>query len=198
MKKKYLIIISIIVLLIGLVIVYFLNRKEKDGVRFQNEYSYLEIDSNNPFIYKSAKDIEDLINEKNSFLVFFGYPNNDDVNTFLPKLIEFLKNNNVDLIYYVNIEKIRNEVIYNGKSIETVKIGTQGYYHLLDILDELLDDFYVLNSKGKKISAGKRIEAPTLLVVKNGKPVKIIRNSDELEEIVDLIKPSYMCEDTAC
>ena len=201
MKKKYLIIGGIVLVLIICMIILniFLNKEEKDSVKFKNEYSYLDIDINNPFIYKSAKDIVTLINDKDSFIVYFGYPDNDDVKAFLPDLVNFLKDNKIEEIYYVNLEKIRNEVEYNGKAIETTKIGTKGYYDLVNILDDYLDNYYVNDNKGKKIEAGKRIEAPSLVVVNKGEVLKLIRKSDELSSIKDLIKPSYMCEEnTGC
>ena len=200
MKKKFLIIGGILLLIIGIIILnIFLSKEEKDSVKFKNEYSYLDINKNNPFIYKSAIDIVSMINDKKSFLVYLGYPDDENVKIFIPNLVKFLDDNNVEEIYYVNIENIRNEVSYNGKSLETIKIGTKGYYDLIKLLDDFLDDYYVSNNNGKKVLAGKRIEAPSLLVVEKGEPIKLIHSSDELDSIKDLIKPSYMCEDnTGC
>ncbi len=208
MKRKYIIIICslIICFLIGILAYLFLTVKEKesDGKKFKEEYNYLEISEDNPFIYKSASDIVELINQKETFLVYFGYPKNNEVKNLLPTIITSLKNKSINKVYYVNLEKIRNEVIYNGTELETIKIGTNGYYQLLEILDNFLDTYYVKNDKGKNLDAGKRIEAPTILSIVKGKPIKLVSSNskkfeDDLKEVINSLKLTNMCdEETAC
>lgn len=206
MKRKYIIIICslVICLLVGILSYLFLtvDDKDSDGKKFKEEYSYIEIDEDNPFVYKSASDIVDLIKNKDTFLVYFGYPEDEKVKELLPKIVSTIKSN--DKVYYVNLKKIRNEVIFNGTELETVKIGTQGYYDLLDILNDLLGNYNVKNDKGKNLDAGKRIEAPTVLAVVKGEAIKLVdtRSKDfekDLNGVINEIKLSSMCdEETAC
>lgn len=208
MKRKYIIIICslVICLLVGILIYLFLtvDDKDSDGKKFKEEYSYIEIDEDNPFVYKSASDIVDLIKNKDTFLVYFGYPEDEKVKVLLPKIVSAINSNKIDKVYYVNLKKIRNEVIFNGTELETVKIGTQGYYDLLDILNDLLGNYNVKNDKGKNLDAGKRIEAPTVLAVVKGEATKLVdsRSKDfeeDLNGVINEIKLSSMCdEETAC
>lgn len=204
-RKEFMIITGIIIcLLIGLLIWLFLTNNETDGKRFKEEYSYLNIDNNNPFIYKSANDIVEMINNKETFLVYFGYANNDKVKELLPIMIKAIQDEKIETVYYVDIENIRNVMEFSGNSVETVKMGTAGYYDLLKILDKLLPDYDLTDNKGKKIEAGKIINAPTLLAVSSGDAVKLSSGDGEdtyslFKEVIDAAKPNKMCdEDTAC
>ena len=197
----------IICLLVGILSYLFLtvdDNEVTDGKKFKEEYNYLGIDEDNLFIYKSASDIVDLIKNKDTFLVYFGYPEDEKVKELLPKIVSEINSNKIDKVYYVNLKKIRNEVIYNGTELETVRIGTQGYYNLLDILNDLLGTYNVKNDKGKNLDAGKRIEAPTVLAVVKGKATKLVdsRSKDfeeDLKGVINEIKISSMCdEETAC
>ena len=205
MKRKYYMLFTILLvcLLIGVLILLFFKTDNKtDGERFKEEYSYLEIDNNNPFIYKSASDIVDLINNKETFLVYFGYANNDKVKEVLPSMIKAIKDDYIEVVYYVDLENIRNEMEVNGKTVETTYMGTAGYYELLKILEDLLPNYDLKDSKGKSVDAGKRIEAPTLLAVSKGKALKLASGNSEdvyqeFKEVTNLVKPSTMCEE-AC
>lgn len=206
MRRKEFMIIGclIICLLIGILIWLFIANNETDGKKFKEEYSYLEIDNKNPFVYKSASDIVDMINNKETFLVYFGYADNDKVKELLPTMIKAIQDKDVKTIYYVDILNIRNVMEVNGNSLETTKMGTAGYYDLLEILKDILPDYTLLDAKGKKVDAGKRIEAPTLLAVSSGKAVKLTSGEGEdayalFKEVIDAAKPSNMCEeDTGC
>ncbi len=195
MKRKHYMIISIflICLVIGILIYLFLNVKETDGQKFKEEYDYLEIDHNNPFIYKTASEIVDLINNKETFLVYFGYASDENVKKVLPIMIKALNDEKVNKIYYVNLENIRNVMEVNGSAPQTTKMGTMGYYELLKILDEFLPNYELKNLKGKTIIAGKRIEAPTLLSVVEGCPVKLTSGTkDAYNEFITVIKSSLV------
>lgn len=206
MRRKEFMIIGclIICLLIGILIWLFIANNETDGKKFKEEYSYLEIDNKNPFVYKSASDIVDMINNKGTFLVYFGYADNDKVKELLPTMIKAIQDEKVEIVYYVDILNIRNVMEVNGDSLETTKMGTAGYYDLLEILKDILPDYTLLDAKGKKVDAGKRIEAPTLLAVSSGKAVKLTSGEGEdayalFKEVIDAAKPSNMCEeDTGC
>ena len=202
-KRNIYIIIGAIVLLIGVVILLFVFNRETDGKKFKKEYSYLDISNNNPFIYKSASEIVEMINNKETFAVYFGYANDENVKKVLPEMIKAIYDEKQDKVYYVDIENIRNELRLVDGKIETTKMGTASYYELLNILNDLLDDYDIDSDSKNKVDAGKRITAPTLLAVYNGVPVKLSTGDkdpyNDFKEVLEILKPSNTCNnDAAC
>jgi hypothetical protein len=183
MEKKHYIIIAI-VLLIAALLTYFLNREPSDAHKFVREYESINYDpiddkeevyikvsvpEANPFIYKKAQDIVDMINNKETFIVYFGYSTSQYSRAVLPMLLEAARNTRTETIYYVDIKNIRliKQVDKNGAA-ETIKIGTDAYYELLDLLDNVLDDYELESIDGKIITSGKNITAPTVVAIVNG------------------------------
>ena len=155
-----------------------------DSVKFKEEYeSYngkksssgqtirsLEIAKNNPFVYKTDSDIVKLIEDKETFIVYFGFPTCPWCRSVLPSLISVAKDYNVDKIYYVNVKDIRDTLKLNkkGKVITETK-GTDAYYKLLDKFDDVLSDYKLKDSKDRDVKTGeKRIYAPNVIVVIDG------------------------------
>lgn len=206
------------------------KKKDTDADKFKEEYEKLngkksesgkeirsiEVPSDNPFIYKSAKDIVDLMNDKKSFIVYFGFNSCPWCRSMLPTLINIAKDYDIDTIYYVDIKDIRDtkEVDKKGK-VTTVKEGTDDYYKLLDLFDDVLSDYKLTDSKDKEVDAKeKRIYAPNIISVINGKPSKLTTGlSDEQDdgymELTDDMKKDmyksieevikeYASENTSC
>lgn len=143
----------------------------EDGKKYRN----LTIPKDNPIIYSKAENIAKLIEDKESFIVYFGFAKCPWCRSMLPSLLDAAKENDVDKIYYVDILSIRDKYELNDKH-QAVKVveGTEGYYKLLKSLDPVLENYESLTyktSKGKtkkvKISE-KRIYAPSVVAVKNG------------------------------
>lgn len=186
------------------------NKKEQnDAEKFKEEYESLngtennrgkeirsiKIDKDNPFVYAEAKDIVELIDNKETFLVYFGFTNCPWCRSVLPTLISVAKDKGVDKIYYVNVLDIRDTMELTKKDkAETVKKGTDDYYDLLDKLDDVLSDYTLTNDKDKEIKTGeKRIYAPNLAVVVNGKAKKLTtgisdKQTDGYMELTDEMK----------
>ena len=80
------------------------NKELEDGTKLLS----LNIEEENPIIYKEAKDIVEMINNKESFYVFFSYSTCSWCRNILPSLLESAKENEVDKIYYVDIANIRD------------------------------------------------------------------------------------------
>ena len=147
------------------------NKELEDGTKLLS----LNIEEENPIIYKEAKDIVEMINNKESFYVFFSYSTCSWCRNILPSLLESAKENEVDKIYYVDIANIRDtyELDEAHKPIRKSE-GSEAYYKLLEMLDYILDDYTPLTyttSKGKtkKVKVDeKRIYAPTLIGIKDG------------------------------
>lgn len=189
MKKKVLLIILVIITLL----VTGCSSKEKkeltDAEKFKQEYESINnkknkksgkknrtitISKDNPFIYSNAEEIVDKINKKKSFIVYFGFNDCPWCRSILEELIQAAKDKDVSTIYYVDISDIRDEkeVDDNG-NINTTKEGSEAYNQLLEQLDSLLEE-YTITKGDEKISTGeKRIYAPNLVAVSNGKALQL-------------------------
>lgn len=144
------------------------NKKTKNG---ENVYRSITIRKNNPFVYKEAKDIVKMIENKESFIVYFGFPTCPWCRSVLEQLDKVSKDLKYEKIYYVNILDIRDtlELDENNKVVITKK-GTHSYYKLLKMLDEVLDNYSLTDSNGKEIDTKeKRIYAPNIVAISKGK-----------------------------
>ena len=77
---------------------------QSDAERFASEYSTVARD--NPFVYKSAQDIIDVI-EHGTGVVFLGFPSCPWCQAYAGTLANVAKNNGLDKIYYYNIYDAR-------------------------------------------------------------------------------------------
>ncbi len=162
-----------------------------DAIKFKTEYESLNGEKNsngddirilsiaddNPFIYATENEIAEKMDNKESFIVYFGFKSCPWCRSVLNSLIESAKENNVTKIYYVDVLEIRDryELDDEHKAVRTVE-GTEGYYKLLEKMDKVLDDYEPLTYKVKKKTKSvkideKRIYAPNVVAVKNGEAV---------------------------
>ena len=190
-NKKILILIPLIIVAIILIVgLYFITKSNLtgDAIKFKKEYESLNntktesgknirnitIPSNNPIIYKTEDEIVDMINNKETFVVYFGFPNCPWCRSVLPNLLEAASDLKLDKLYYVNILDIRDKIEYKDGKIETTKKGTEGYYQLLSLLDNVLADYSITDDKGNEMSAGEnRIYAPNVVGIVSGKAEKL-------------------------
>jgi len=158
--------------------------EKSDAVLFKEEYEKLngevsssskiyprvEIPKDNPVVYTSALDIQALMNEKKSGVIYFGYPDCPWCRNALPVLLEVLKDEGVSVLYYQNMKEERDmKEISDQGDIVTTKEGTKNYQLLLELLDDILDE-YTVTKDGKEISLGeKRIYVPLVVFIKDGK-----------------------------
>ena len=169
------------------------GKKSKSG----KEYRKVSIPEDNPFVYATAEEIIKKIDNKETFIVYFGFSTCPWCRSVIEELIKCANDSDVDKIYYVDIKDIRDtrEINKDGE-IETTKEGTKGYMELLDKLDEVLDEYTVTvtDSEEDEISLEeKRIYAPNLVAVVNSKATKLeygISNklTDPYMELTDEIK----------
>lgn len=174
-----------------------------DAMKFKTDYESLNGEKNsngddirvlsiaedNPFIYATADEIAERIDNKETFIVYFGFNSCPWCRSVLPSLIESAKENNVTKIYYVDVLEIRDRYELNdkNKAVKTVE-GSEGYYKLLEKLDNVLDDYepltYKSKGKTKKVKIGeKRIYAPNVVTVKNGEAIAL--ESGIIDELTD-------------
>ena len=138
------------------------------------QYKSLNISNNNPVDYASEEEIISILEQKTG-IIYLGFPTCPWCRSMLPVLLQTMDNMNIDKLYYLNILEMRDTFELDDKGhAEKVKDGTEGYYKMLEILDDFLEPFYLTNEKGKEIDTKeKRIYAPTVIGVKNGRVVGI-------------------------
>ena len=128
---------KISVSLIFLIILSITGCKKSDAISFKEEYEKLNrtksesgktirtisIDKNNPMIYKTEDDIVEMINNKETFIVYFGFAKCPWCRSILPNLLKVAKDLNINKIFYVDIFNIRDtqEINEEGEIITTKK-----------------------------------------------------------------------------
>ena len=202
----------ILILLISVLLTGCLNKKENntqtDGYKFAEEYTSINgienksgkinreitISDKNPFIYKTAEELVELIDNKESFIVYYGFSTCPWCRSVLEQLIKALEDNKIDKVYYVDVLDIRDvKELDDDGNIITSKEGSEGYMKLLERLNDVLDD-YTLTKDDEKIEVGeKRIYAPNVVAISRGKAIQLETGiSDELtdpySELTDEIK----------
>lgn len=234
MKKKVIAIFIILIIFIGLGVFYLSSNKEtKDGVKFKNEYESLnnktnskgvkyrniKISENNPFVYATASEIVNKIENKETFFVYFGDSMCPWCRSAIEKAIEVAKDYEIKTIYYVKIwDDDHNEVLRDTYAVEASKIvekskGTDSYYKLLSYFDNVLSNYTVTNDAGNKITLDeKRIYAPNYIFVNKGQAELLINGysslqkdsneelteemlKDEQEQFEKLFEAGSVCED---
>lgn len=182
-----------------------LNFKEEyealNNIKNENNgkvYRKVNIQVNNPFVYKEASDIVDMINNKESFIVYFGFAKCPWCRSIIETLINVANDYDVDTIYYVDVYDIRDTLKLDNGNVVIDKEGTDDYMKLIKLLDNVLDDYNLTDNDGNSISTGeKRIYAPNIVAIVNGKAVGLetgISDSQEdgyQELTTDMLDESY-------
>ena len=146
-KKNVYIIFGIIAVLILIISLSFLFKKDKmsDAERFAKEY---DLTVNNVFVYRSLDEINKIL-ETGTGVVYLGFPECPWCKGYIPYLNEVAINEHLDKIYYFNILNDR-------------KNNTSGYKKTV----QLLNDYLKYDNEGNK-----RIYVPAVIAVNNGKIV---------------------------
>lgn len=195
MTKKILIICLVVLATFGCF------KKEEtltDAMKFKQEYESvngkenssgktirtINIDAENPIVYATAGDIVKMIDNEESFVVYFGFSTCPWCRSMVETLIKTAKDLNINKIYYVDVLDIRDvkAVDTNDKDIITTKEGSEDYMKLIQRLGNVLEDYTLTNSKNKQVSAGeKRIYAPNVVTIIKGSAKKLTSGISELE-----------------
>lgn len=147
-KKIYLISIILLILIAATLFFIFNNKKsneENDNKVFASEYGITE---DNIYVYKTLEEINKIL-ENGTGLVYLGFPECPWCRGYVPIINEVAKEQGLDKIYYFNIKKDRED---NSKLYQKTV--------------ELLGDNLRYDNEGNR-----RIYAPSLIAVKNGKVV---------------------------
>lgn len=172
----------LVVMLFAIFLVTGCKDKNTDAYKFKEEYESLNgtksssgkeirkisISDNNPFIYATEDEIVEKINNKETFVVYFGFASCPWCRSVLETLISTAYSTGINQIYYVDVSNIRDTYEMKDGSLVRTNNGTDGYNKLLTLLDSKLSN-YTLNVDGKTIETGeKRIYAPNIVGIING------------------------------
>lgn len=203
--KKYLLIVLVAIMAISIT---GCKKKEEakpreDAIKFKEEYEgfnnqsndyfeyrNLSISEDNPFVYKTDAEIVKMIENKETFIVYFGDSECPWCRSVIEASIKAAKDNNIDTIYYVRFwngfhkEVIRDVLELDSKNKPVVKEkGSAAYYKLLEYLDGVLADYTLKDSKGKEISTGeKRIYLPNFVAIVNGEAKELTQGISDKQE----------------
>lgn len=206
MEKKNKIILAIVIISVIIVIIicgysiYKHNDRKvlSDTEKFKNEYevfnglvnssndkNYLEvnIDTSNDIIYKTDEEILEVL-ESDDAIIYFGFANCPWCRNIVEPLLNASSKKKMK-VYYVDIYEIRDAYIIseNSKPKRTKK-GSAAYYKILEFLDDNLEEYYINSEDGNKYDTGvKRLYAPTVVAVSNGKVTGI--HEGTIEEQTD-------------
>ena len=206
-KVLYIIIGICVLLVIGLCIFLVINHKEEvlsDAVKFKQEFEQyngltyedtndklidVEIPNNNPFVYKTGKEIVEIMQSEDAYILF-GYASCPLTRAAIEVLIETANEENIDKIYYVDIKNMRDEYV-PGEGIipEQTKEGTEAYYEILNIFGSKLDKYYVASDDNFYLfdTGVTRLLSPTLVAVSKGKVISMHAElTDDYEENSEL------------
>ena len=191
-SKKFLLIRGSILLIVGLIslfcVIYFNfikndtnpfkdSNKISDALKFKQEYESLNniidsdgenqyvninIDEDNPVVYKSSKEIVEIL-DNGTGIIYLGFSKCPWCRNAIPVLIDAAEESELDELYYLDIYDMRNELALEDGKIITKKEGTTDYLKMVELLNDFLSPY-----DGLEDESIKRIYAPTVVFVKDG------------------------------
>ena len=133
---------KIVVLIISILLICACSKDKSDAIKFKEEfenkndkYSLVNINENNPFIYKTQGEIDKLINDKETFVVLYGKSDNNETRDLIESIIDSASINGLGRIYYVS----RNEDIplLIGYSKGEIKLSTNELTGLNELISSI-------------------------------------------------------------
>lgn len=156
----------------------------KDAIKFKEEYENLngktnenskkkyrtiKIDSKNKIVYSSAKEVLKMMEEKKSFVVYFGFDSCPWCRSVVENVSKISKELDED-IYYVDVKEIRDVYELDDENKpELTKEGDKNYLKLIKKLDSVLKEYTLTTDDDNEVKVGeKRIYAPNIVSIIDG------------------------------
>lgn len=203
MKKNIIIVLSLSVVIGMLLMVLIFMKTDKpkinyseDEIKFKDEYEKLNglevvenyvlktinIDADNNVKYLNDKEILDKLTNGTN-VIYFGWADCNWCRSVLPTLIETVKENEIDTLYYYNFKETRTA--YEN---DNDKVKSELYENILEIIG---DDITTVFDEESLKKGEKKILAPTVVFIKDGKYVGLhfksvdshLKSTDELTEV---------------
>ena len=204
MKKKIFFAVFIIIAAVAFIFIHKIHSdyKQTDAYKFKVEYESLNnqdngngkkyrelsIDKKNRIKYSTAKEIVEMTENKETFIVYFGFSKCPWCRSMVENLVDLSIANEKD-IYYVDVLDIRDTIEYIDGEFKTTKEGDKYYMKLLDLYADVLSDYTIKLPEGENPSMDdafipeKRIYAPNVIAVVNGEAKEMVEGvSDELTD----------------
>lgn len=202
MKKNIIILVSILLIVIVMFSVVFIFRSDgnkidytNDEIKFKDEYENLNgyelsegyilknvnIEVDNNVKYVEDDEIVDLFRNGTN-VIYFGWADCNWCRSIVPVLIDVVKKENINTLYYYDLKSLRNNY-ENNINEEKVKI----YEEIINIIGEDITSVFDDESTRK---GEKKILAPTVIFIKDGEYIGLHVKSvdshklsiDELDE----------------
>lgn len=192
MKKDNLILISLLVIIIVIAVTcgYFGFKQTEeetlltDALKIKEEYASLNekvneknnkkypivnLQDNNPFVYKKEEEIVEIL-EKKTGVIYFGFKSCPWCRSMIGVLESAAYETNLNEIYYLDIENIRDVLsLDENEKVIKEKEGSSNYYKIIKFLEPKLRDYTLITKNNKSVSTNeKRLYAPTVVAVENG------------------------------
>ena len=156
----------------------------KDAIKFKEEYENLngktnenskkkyrtvKIDSKNKIVYSNAKEVLKMMEEKKSFVVYFGFDSCPWCRSVVENVSKISKEQDED-IYYVDVKEIRDVYELDDENKpELTKEGDKNYLKLIKKLDSVLKEYTLTTDDDNEVKVGeKRIYAPNIVSIIDG------------------------------
>ena len=156
----------------------------KDAIKFKEEYEDLngktnenskkkyrtiKIDSRNKIVYSSAKEVLKMMEEKKSFVVYFGFDSCPWCRSVVENVSKISKELDED-IYYVDVKEIRDVYELDDENkAKLTKEGDKNYLKLIKKLDSVLKEYTLTTDDDNEVKVGeKRIYAPNIVSIIDG------------------------------
>ena len=172
----------LVLILCSFVITGCFNKELTDSVKFKKEYEKynnkkidnhklrkVKIRKDNNIKYSSIKEIVTRIDNEETFAVFFGFPKDEYSRNIVEELMKADKEVNLDTLYYVNIENVRDEFDVKDGKLVCTKECSKDYLRLVEILDDYLDEYIIKYECTEFNTNTKRLNSPCVFSFIDGK-----------------------------
>ncbi len=203
MKRKVLILL-LLVATITLTGCLGIKKDNKTGKEFKEDYEKINGEENksgkkhrtitlseyNKFVKSTPEDIVKMIENKETFYVYFGSRLCPWCRSVIEKADEVSRLNDIEKIYYIDIwddegnEILRDKYEFNENNelVRTIE-GTKEYKFFLEKFSEYLRDYSIKNNDGEEVSTGeKRIYAPNFIYVEKGEIKRLTTGKSDLQK----------------
>ena len=204
LKSIFIIVILIIIIVPGLIVIREQSKINDEHLKFKKDYEKLNgkttssnkkyrsitIPEDNPFVFSTVEEVVDKMNNKDTFIVYFGANWCPWCRSVLNTFIDVSKEYNVKKVYYVDVrpdndqsKEIRNVYsLDNNGNIYLSHKGTKAYNQFIDKASDVLSSYShgdVKTLEETKYQGEKRVGAPNFIIIKKGEAVYLTTGISE-------------------